>query len=152
MNIFKGTKYLDDFVHYYKKALQMEKKSLGLEYMKIKDPLMENVHIYNITERRNDGFSNILEDMWRGNDRHKTYAGAEIPGVLPMKKQNFDIYTWHYLFLVHRITGSGASFDPDHGYRNTVIPDLINYDDFSGLSNEVKDKFKKIRPKTTCWN
>tara|TARA_A100001011_G_scaffold327990_1_gene352461 strand:- start:253 stop:2124 length:1872 start_codon:yes stop_codon:yes gene_type:complete len=32
--------------------------------------------------------------------------------------------------------------------ENMVIPDLINYDDFSGLSNEVKDKFKKIRPKT----
>ncbi|MAV61928.1 MAG: tRNA uridine-5-carboxymethylaminomethyl(34) synthesis enzyme MnmG [Candidatus Pelagibacter sp.] len=32
--------------------------------------------------------------------------------------------------------------------ENMVIPDLIDYDDFSGLSNEVKDKFKKIRPKT----
>ncbi len=28
------------------------------------------------------------------------------------------------------------------------IPNNINYDNFSGLSNEVKTKFKKIRPKT----
>ena len=28
------------------------------------------------------------------------------------------------------------------------IPDNINYDDFSGLSNEVKSKFKQIKPKT----
>ena len=29
-----------------------------------------------------------------------------------------------------------------------LIPENINYDNFSGLSNEVKSKFKKIRPKT----
>jgi tRNA uridine 5-carboxymethylaminomethyl modification enzyme len=29
-----------------------------------------------------------------------------------------------------------------------TIPDNINYDNFSGLSNEVKAKFKEIRPKT----
>ncbi len=32
--------------------------------------------------------------------------------------------------------------------ENLVIPDNINYDSFSGLSNEVKTKFNKIRPKT----
>ena len=32
--------------------------------------------------------------------------------------------------------------------ENLKIPDNLNYDSFSGLSNEVKSKFKKIRPKT----
>ena len=32
--------------------------------------------------------------------------------------------------------------------ENLVIPDKINYDLLSGLSNEVKAKFKKIKPKT----
>ena len=32
--------------------------------------------------------------------------------------------------------------------ENLSIPDNIDYDQFSGLSNEVKDKFKEIRPKT----
>ncbi len=32
--------------------------------------------------------------------------------------------------------------------ENLVIPDNIDYDQFSGLSNEVKAKFKQIRPKT----
>ena len=32
--------------------------------------------------------------------------------------------------------------------ENLVIPEKINYDDLSGLSNEVKAKFKKIKPKT----
>ena len=32
--------------------------------------------------------------------------------------------------------------------ENLIIPDNLNYDRFSGLSNEVKSKFKQIRPKT----
>jgi tRNA uridine 5-carboxymethylaminomethyl modification enzyme len=32
--------------------------------------------------------------------------------------------------------------------ENLLIPDNIDYDKFSGLSNEVKAKFKEIRPKT----
>jgi tRNA uridine 5-carboxymethylaminomethyl modification enzyme len=32
--------------------------------------------------------------------------------------------------------------------ENLIIPDKINYDSLSGLSNEVKAKFKKIKPKT----
>ena len=32
--------------------------------------------------------------------------------------------------------------------ENLSIPDNIDYDRFSGLSNEVKAKFKEIRPKT----
>jgi len=32
--------------------------------------------------------------------------------------------------------------------ENLMIPDKVNYDDLSGLSNEVKAKFKQIKPKT----
>ena len=32
--------------------------------------------------------------------------------------------------------------------ENLLIPENIDYDQFSGLSNEVKSKFKEIRPKT----
>ena len=46
-----------------------------------------------------------------------------------LKKQNADI----------------LAFKRD---ENLNIPENIDYDRFSGLSNEVKSKFKKIRPKT----
>ena len=46
-----------------------------------------------------------------------------------LKKQNADI----------------VAFKRD---ENLIIPDNIDYDQFSGLSNEVKSKFKEIRPKT----
>ena len=32
--------------------------------------------------------------------------------------------------------------------ENLIIPKNLNYDVLSGLSNEAKSKFKKIRPKT----
>ena len=46
-----------------------------------------------------------------------------------LKKQNADI----------------IAFKRD---ENLLIPNNIDYDKFSGLSNESKSKFKKIRPKT----
>ena len=46
-----------------------------------------------------------------------------------LKKQNADI----------------LAFKRD---ENLIIPENLDYDRFSGLSNEVKSKFKKIRPKT----
>ena len=32
--------------------------------------------------------------------------------------------------------------------ENLIIPEKMNYDSFSGLSNEVKAKFKEIKPRT----
>ena len=46
-----------------------------------------------------------------------------------LKKQNSDI----------------LAFKRD---ENLIIPENLDYDKFSGLSNEVKSKFKQIRPKT----
>ena len=46
-----------------------------------------------------------------------------------LKKQNADI----------------LAFKRD---ENLIIPENLNYDKFAGLSNEVKSKFKKIKPKT----
>ncbi|MDA9663489.1 tRNA uridine-5-carboxymethylaminomethyl(34) synthesis enzyme MnmG [Candidatus Pelagibacter sp.] len=46
-----------------------------------------------------------------------------------LKKQNADI----------------MAFKRD---ENLIIPDKVDYDSLSGLSNEVKSKFKKIKPKT----
>ena len=46
-----------------------------------------------------------------------------------LKKQNADI----------------LAFKRD---ENLVIPENLNYDDFSGISNEIKTKFKMIKPKT----
>ena len=64
-------------------------------------------------------FSKEIDNQLEINSHYRGY----------LKKQNADI----------------LAFKKD---ENLKIPDNINYDIFSGLSNEVKAKFKKIRPKT----
>ena len=51
----------------------------------------------------------------------------------------------HYKGYLTRQNADILAFKRD---ENLIIPDNINYSDLSGLSNEVKAKFIKIRPKT----
>ena len=51
----------------------------------------------------------------------------------------------HYKGYLKRQNADILAFKRD---ENLKIPDNINYDSFSGFSNEVKSKFKQIKPKT----
>jgi len=51
----------------------------------------------------------------------------------------------HYRGYLNKQNADILAFKRD---ENLIIPDNLDYDSFSGLSNEVKSKFKKIRPKT----
>ncbi len=51
----------------------------------------------------------------------------------------------HYKGYLKKQAADILAFKRD---ENLKIPDNLNYDQFSGLSNEVKSKFKKIKPKT----
>ena len=64
-------------------------------------------------------FSSEIDEQLEINSHYKGY----------LKKQKADI----------------LAFKRD---ENLLIPENLNYDSFSGLSNEVKSKFKKIKPKT----
>ncbi len=51
----------------------------------------------------------------------------------------------HYKGYLKKQKADILAFKKD---ENLLIPENLNYDSFSGLSNEVKSKFKKIKPKT----
>ncbi len=51
----------------------------------------------------------------------------------------------HYLGYLNRQSLDIKSFQKD---ESVTIPDGLNYDSLSGLSNEIKSKLKNIRPKT----
>ena len=51
----------------------------------------------------------------------------------------------HYKGYLIRQKADILAFKRD---ENLLIPDKVNYDDLCGLSNEVKAKFKQIKPKT----
>ena len=51
----------------------------------------------------------------------------------------------HYIGYLKKQNADILAFKRD---ENFIIPDNIDYDRFAGLSNEVKSKLKKIKPKT----
>ncbi len=65
------------------------------------------------------------------------YKSKEIDEQLEIKA--------HYRGYLNKQKADILAFKKD---ENLKIPESVNYDSLSGLSNEVKSKFKKIRPKT----
>lgn len=123
--------YYYDFLDYYKKAKTVQDNCNlgGQPYVgSCGDDLIENVHIYDTVERQHAGFQNMLQDLWFGSKAPKYYKWDEEHQA---RNQSYDdqhkFWTrreWLWIFMFHRITGSGASFEADHGYRNSVIPHL----------------------------
>ena len=65
------------------------------------------------------------------------YVSREIDEQIEIKS--------HYKGYLKKQNADILAFKRD---ENLKIPENINYDQFSGLSNEVKTKFKQIKPKT----
>ena len=123
---------LDIFVDYYypkAKWLQNNVNWGPLDYegpeaaKAIDDPLMQKIDIYDCFTRNAAGFSNVLQDLrfgsktpkWRWQDKDRRELNTKNDLI------KWDTKTWMYVFLSHRVTGSGASFESDHGYRNNII-------------------------------
>lgn len=124
----KPTPYFDDFTIYYDKAAILQEYNISSPTGRdpsdpayhVGDPLMDYVTIYDCVERRYAGFSNALQQIWYGSKNPKRWQiRREFDGL-------HSVYTpveWLFLFLIHRLTGSGASFSHDHGFRNSIIAD-----------------------------
>ena len=72
----------------------------------------------------------------------------EIWPKIPYKSKEIDEQleiNAHYRGYLTKQKADILAFKKD---ENLKIPEAVNYDSLSGLSNEVKSKFKKIRPKT----
>ena len=67
-----------------------------------------------------------------------------IPAYEPSLDKQVEIDA-HYLGYLDRQSNDIASFKKD---ESVLIPEGINYDLLSGLSNEIKSKLKNIKPKT----
>ena len=74
-----------------------------------------------------------IRDIWP----EIKYVSREIDEQIEIKA--------HYKGYLKKQDADILAFKRD---ENLKIPENLNYDQFSGLSNEVKSKFKEIRPKT----
>ncbi len=121
------TEFFNDFLVYYKKAECLEYANLGKlsPGFKVNDPIMDNVTIYDTIHRRQAGFSKVLEDIHGKRQRKDLVRLNDYTTMLSTSE-------FHYLHLLHRFAGSGASFQPrllpdgslnpkEHGYCNSIV-------------------------------
>ena len=101
-----------------KEQLMATLEDVTTDLQKKSDEIVDMTKIRNIWPEIAD-YGNEIDEQIEINSHYRGY----------LKKQKADI----------------LAFKRD---ENLLIPENIDYDQFSGLSNEVKSKFKEIRPKT----
>jgi len=142
MNI-EPTPYYHEFLRYYK----MSKKQHELcnvsstppygmiphENSNIGDDLMEKVALYDVVERKFAGFSQINNDVFYGwTEAHPYWEQMKRGHVSDYrlraahdwtgKHEHFGIAEFLYIFLLHRVCGSGINYSQrPSGYYNTIL-------------------------------
>ena len=128
---------------YKEKYHQLSKTQFKMEKLKITPSKAETFGI-NIAK---DGVSRSANQLLG----QKSVSMSKIREIWPEIKyisreidEQLEINA-HYKGYLKKQKADILAFKRD---ENLIIPNNLNYDNFSGLSNEVKSKFKKIRPKT----
>lgn len=121
------TVHFDNLKAYHARATRLQELNLASPHGRVPepgqcdDPLQTYVKIYDVVERRYAGFSNALEQVWYGSEAPKAWQRRpEFDGL----REQLSLAEWLFVFLLHRVTGSGASFAADHGFRNSLVADL----------------------------
>ena len=106
------------------------------------------------TKIQNYGIKIAKDGILRKSNEILTQKGVDMKKIreiwpsLPFFNKNIDEQieiNAHYRGYLKKQKADILAFKRD---ENLIIPNTINYDSFSGLSNEVKAKFKQIKPKT----
>lgn len=148
------TEFFKDFCNYYEKASHLQQRNIG-KYMgmAINDPLMENVTIYDTVNRRYAGFSKVLEDIHGVRTRKDLVRLKDYSQMLSSEE-------FQFLHLLHRFTGSGASFQPtylqdgsrnpnEHGYYNSIIERVADVMVMDGIEGARDVIVRNTKPMVT---
>ena len=117
----------------------------------VNDALMQKIDIYDCNTRNAAGFSNVIQDLkfgtetpkWRWQNEERRAITANNGGI------KWDLPTWLYVFMCHRIMGSGASFENDHGYRNNIVQYWAKHRDIKDMAEEMVEVKAKGQPMFT---
>ena len=129
-------KFEDKFVKMSEISLQMSSLSIS--------PTKAQKHGIKIAK---DGILRSAEEILAQKDANMTKIRRIWPEIRNFGSEideQIEINS-HYRGYLKKQNADILAFKRD---ENLIIPDNIDYDQFSGLSNEVKSKFKEIRPKT----
>lgn len=143
------TIYWEDFKKYYERAVILQNINIVSENgrdtsedLHVDCPLQHHITIYDTVDREFAGFSNAIQQIWYGSKNPKKWQRDS-------RFDSYDIKTvdWFFLFLMHRVTGSGASFSHDHGFRNSVLSDMaLNAENYMDMRDYVLGEMQKLRP------
>jgi hypothetical protein len=126
--------YLEEFLRYFDMAkTQQAENNLGLlphVEGSVRDQLMQDVTLYDVVNRKYAGFTQILLDMWYGDSPEHPYAAKLHEVRKPIARRfgaahtrSWSIPEWLYVFILHRVTGSGINYAKQpSGYNNTILP------------------------------
>lgn len=142
------TQYYDEFLRYYEMAkTQQHECNLGtVPYLEssIDDELMKHVHLYDVVNRKYAGFTQILHDLWHNNQdthpyKHKLHdIRKPIIDSFDGVHNSWTMHEWLYVFLIHRLTGSGINYAKNpSGYSNTILPDFHWCDDIELMKSQI---------------
>lgn len=135
--MIETNQYYDAFLNYFQKAKKQQRLcNLGFTryaLSDVADPLMENVELYDVVERKYAGFSQLINDCVYGWTEDHPYWKKMDAGYCTDQrrhiatqwtgKRGWGLEQWLYLMLFHRITGSGINYaKKPSGYNNTIVP------------------------------
>lgn len=139
MNI-ELTEYYPEYLRYFTLASkQQDLCNLGTtkyKHSNVDDDLMHHVHLYDVVERKYAGFSQVLNDAFYGWTEDHPYWHKMQSGHLTLDRQiiannwtgkhiDFDLPEWLYVFILHRVCGSGINYaKKTSGYHNTLFFNL----------------------------
>ena len=129
--------------HFYDKLDKIKKIKKIMKSLKISPSKAEQFNI----KIAKDGVFRTAEDILSRNSV-KLDKIREIWPDVPYFNDEIDEQieiNCHYKGYLNKQNADILAFKRD---ENLVIPENVNYDSLSGLSNEVKAKFKMIKPKT----
>ena len=156
----KTTKYYDEFIRYYELALDQQKKSnlghIPHAESKMDDPLMEQIELYDVVERKYAGFSQIVNDVFYGWTEAHPYWSRMQAGLYTEQRKDvatnwtgkqevFGLPEWLYIFILHRVCGSAINYaTKPSGYHNTLLFDLWQSDSIEQMCEQVKAATKSF--------
>jgi hypothetical protein len=154
----KPTKYYDEFIRYYQMAkTQQEECNLGMlkhADSSVNDDLMKHVELYDVVDRKYAGFSQIVNDAFYGwspdhpywhkmQQQHMTKQRELVSKNWTGKQSVFGLKEWLFLFMFHRLTGSGINYSKKpSGYHNTLLFELHKADNIPQMVEIIKQAIK----------
>jgi hypothetical protein len=136
---------------------QQEECNLGIikhADSSVPDDLMKHVELYDVVERKYAGFSQIVNDVFYGFSEDHPYWNKMTQGHMTKQRETvsknwtgkrsvFGLKEWIYLFLFHRLTGSGINYSmKPSGYHNTLLFEMHQADNIPQLIDIIKGATK----------